>query len=132
MTHIELFIFHFKSNSDSNINLFWHSCYSSGNSCATGKKVAYFDVFGQLLTFFGMSMDVHWRLMLFFSIFFQGKSCPKTSLFCLLHMNCNRRHAFSIINNKVTASASFMNTISYHFFVSFFFIYLCFMNSSIF
>ena len=33
--------------------------YSGCSSCATGKKVAYFDVYGQLLTFFQWtSMDV--------------------------------------------------------------------------
>ena len=34
--------------------------YSGCNSCATGKKVAYFDVLGQLLTFIVIFWQLYW------------------------------------------------------------------------
>ena len=58
---------------------FYIFIYSGCNSCATGKKVDYFDVFGQFLTFFGMS-DVNGRAKNCQKMTKNVKGCPKTSM----------------------------------------------------
>ena len=91
--------------------------YSGCNSCATGKKVAYFDVLGQLLACPWTSINVlcswtyNFTLEKYKRRQWTSMDMPKNAkkmsknakkmskvvqgrqnrlLFCLLHMNCNR------------------------------------------